>query len=162
TLQQQLQSLSRMQVPDGTLPPSATGLLREFYVGLTRLMGIDFLANSDRVTSDTARGAGVHAYSDRPRLILTSRRSNAAQTSSANIQLAIDLLRDTLRVVVPPGQNVLALQSFNLARGLLETSLESALVDQFAASDGGSGINASAATVLAAAVAQGIPFAVIS
>lgn len=105
---------------------------------------------------------GVQAYPDSPRLIVSSSTLNESSTSSGSLQLAIDLLRDHLRVVVSPGANTEVLQAFNLVRGLQDTALESAVVSQVAKALGLSAANNSSANVLAAAVAQGIPFVAIS
>ena len=84
-----------------------------------------FAVLSRQATASLARGTGVVAYEDRPRLILSSARLGRVPGSpDGALQLSIDLRRDGLRVVPEPGQTTTAPLSFRYARGVTESTLE--------------------------------------
>ena len=156
------QVLSQASSPNGTFSCKALPHCDVLYVAFTRLATIEFAANSDQMTANAAPAAEVAAFADRPSLTVASTTLSESTVSAGTVEVAIDLLSDSLRVVVAPGQNVIALQAFNQAHGLLDTQLESAIVNQLGAPAGGTVINKSAANVLNIAIAQRIPLTVIS
>ncbi len=156
------QSTSQLIQPDGTFGGTADSSLRNFYVSYTRLVAAQFLISSDASTAQLAATSGVAAYADSPRLIVSSTKYYSDSSAGTGLTTAIDLLRDTLRVVVAPGDNTQALQIFNFVRGVMETQLEGTIVSQFGSALGGTATNLSAGVVLSAAHAQGIPLVSIT
>ena len=80
--------------------------------------------------------------------------SNGTQSS---INLKIDLIRDSIQAVAFPGQNVHALLSFAISRGIADSELESQVIP---AIQGGQ--NLGAVSIINASLAQGIPLVVIN
>ena len=124
--------------------------------GMTRLFGDILQSASDLQTRRLADTALVREYSDRPRIAIVSTRLTIDEaTGVGKISFAIDLQRDTLRVLADPGQNKDAAFAFRVARGFLESVLERNVlgsVATVATTPGRSG----AASVFEAAHAQNI------
>jgi uncharacterized membrane protein len=155
-----LQQIRGLEQPDGSYPPAALPLLQARVLDHTRLIGINFLAASDAMSVALASGYVVRAYFDRPRLVLVSNRVETPLGSpTSTVRLAIDLRRDSIRVVVAPGQDSLAAQAFHMARGVIESELEARIV---ASGSQGSPGPVSTASVFDAAIAQGVDFLLIA
>ncbi len=94
--------------------------------GMTRLFGDILQSASDLQNRRLADTAMVREYSDRPRIAIVSTRLTIDEaTGDGKISFAIDLQRDTVRVLADPGQNkVDAGFAFRVARGFLESVLE--------------------------------------
>jgi hypothetical protein len=153
---------AQLQVPDNTpagtpLPSAATQLGEQFSVGSTRLAGENVLSTSDAVTAQLGTLLQVKAYSDRPRVIITSSQVTPVPgTQTVTFTSAIDMVGDAIRALVFPGQASNAAFNFNVARGVLDNAVESAVGSQ------GSGTALTTLAVLQAAIQQGIPLAVLT
>ncbi len=112
-----------------------------------------FLVQSSQAAANFAFGS-VAAYYDRPRITIYSEQYDPKQQT---FSFALDLLRNTMRVVVAPGQNATALQVFNGGIGNLDTMLEGDAVPTLP------GVaNTGTANVFQQAAAQGIPLVAIA
>lgn len=156
-LQEQLDALTNT---DGTLPPDALPLLQKLNIGLTRLNAANYILASDVFIDSFADSSLVKAYFDRPRIIIASAQSVLDETSGEPMQrLSIDLRRDAIRAIAFPGQSQIATAGFQLARGLENSILESAVLQIVA----GEGVTSpDAATVFLEASDQNIPVTLIS
>ena len=94
--------------------------------GMTQLFGDILETASDLQTRRLADTALVRAYADRPRIAIVSTHLTVDEaTGASKLSFAIDLQRDTLRVLADPGQdNVEAPAAFRMARGFLESVIE--------------------------------------
>jgi uncharacterized membrane protein len=78
---------------------------------------------SDQETANLATGASVAAYFSAPRVTLFSSREVTTDGQSS-LSFGFDLVNDSVRAVVAPGQNAQAKLGFAAARGLFDSSLE--------------------------------------
>ena len=84
-------------------------------------------------------------------------------TGAASLSYAIDLRRDTLRVIAAPGQDPNATVEFNLVRGVSESVVERSVLQAITPTTNGQpGQVYSTATVFDVAQAQGVPLIVIT
>ena len=125
-----------------------------FLVALARSEVTNFAVGSDRESANLARGFSVAAYSDVPRITTFSSRVMTTN-NTATISYSIDLVRDSIRAVAAPGQNVQASLAFGAARGVFDSFLE----DQALPSGGQ---DMSAAAIVEQSMNQGIPLAFIT
>jgi uncharacterized membrane protein len=160
TLAQELQIASGSSV----LSPRMGAQGQRYLTNLTRYYGASYLYASDVYTNSLGHEARVVAYSDRPRLVLTSVQltlSNDQKT--ATLTERIDLRRDSVRAIAAPGQNVASAAAFNTARGLLDNYTESNTIQPQPPSNGLTvATPVSTLTIFQAAAAQQIPIAKIS
>jgi uncharacterized membrane protein len=104
---------------------TAGPLVRNLESALTRLLANQYLGQSDAHTQQTALAAGVTAYYDRPRIVLsTSRAVTEPATQTTGFKGSIDLVRESMRVLPGPGQPALAALIFNTVRGLYNNITE--------------------------------------
>ncbi len=120
-----------------------------------RMWGASFVGFSDAASGDLAETGLVRAYPDSPRITLTSLVISATRTPSGTAGTPVqsmDLLYDSLRVVAYPGQAQGAEGVYRMTRGMNEAFLEKRVGEDLTGQEG-----QSAAGVLQAATAQGIP-----
>ena len=120
-----------------------------------------FLAASDYFTNLLAARTGVAAYEDSPRVSLIQSTATVSSNNTLTIALDGDLLRDSNRVIAAPGQNVAATIVFELQRGFLDTSLETAMFATSNTQPSQIIAPVSTQTVFTLAQQQGIPFQVL-
>ena len=127
-------------------------------IGQTRAFLGSLLVASDMQTLRLAHESLVKAYFDRPRVILVSAKLAATGNQTGELSFATDLHRDTIRGIVFPGQDVSAGESFQGARGILESFVEGSIFPE-PTSVGGLSLQRRIDTpaVFAAAADQGIP-----
>ena len=104
----QIQAASdRLAVLPANDPTGESGHLVSVAVqGMTRIFGDILQSTSDLQTRRLADTALVRAYADSPRIAIVSTHLTIDQTTGAGkISFAIDLQRDTLRVLADPGQD---------------------------------------------------------
>jgi uncharacterized membrane protein len=146
-----------------TRAPDLAALTLGLQTGLTRALADEFHDLSDSHTRQLAAEAMVAAYYDQPRLVLvTSKADLKAASPVTTLTTAIDLVRDTLRVVAAPGQSTSAPVAFNLARGLYETAVERNVIARLGDLSGRPQPITNTGDVFNAAAAQGIPLTSIT
>src|SRR5262249_52320925 len=85
---------------NGALTPQSASLIRQFLYNLTRFDSVGYLSMSDSETKQAALVGLMKAYFDRPRLVMVSSRLMPVPGSTDfHFALAVDLLRDALRVI---------------------------------------------------------------
>jgi hypothetical protein len=136
-----------------TSPPTLSRLLQNL-TAFARLELVQFLTGSGHETGGLATVSEVQAYYDRPRVTIFSSQVDPA---TKTFDYAIDLRRDQMRVVPSPGQNPTVMQAFNFARGLVDNAIEESIIPATAGS-----VSIGTFSVLQSAVAQGIPFVLLS
>src|SRR5262249_21424228 len=94
---------------EGLYTTGSALVLTHLLTALSRLEIATTLSISDQMADLSARASGVAAYADQPRLTTSA--------TDLAFQVSLDLVRDSLRVVAPPGQNPSVIQNFNAARG---------------------------------------------
>ncbi len=135
---------------NAAVPPQAENIVQQYDINLSQQIGIDDVDVSDFMTKRLEPATEVVSYFDRPRVVLVTLFSKQASGST----VGIDLVRDTTRAVVAPGQSNDAAVTFNIARGFTETGVEDQVV-KFVA--GSNSVVDNTAEVFAAAVNQNIP-----
>ena len=153
-LARQQASLAATSQVQASLSSASEVPLVSYLINLARSELIAFLTASDQQTSILADRAKVEAYYDQPRITIFSSGFDPVQKT---FHLAIDLRRDSMRVIPLPGQSLLALPAFNLARGLVDNALE-----QEALPSGAGVVSIGTFAVFQTAVKQGVPFVSIS
>jgi uncharacterized membrane protein len=139
----------------------ATSLTRTALLEVNRALLAQYLATADAATGLYSRSMGAVAYYDSPRLTIVRAQGNVASDGTVTISFSIDLNKDTIRAVPGPGQNPAVRIAFNLVRGQLDTQIESNVLQQTQSLGNGTFQVAafiSAQSVMAKALAQGIPF----
>ncbi len=157
--QDQLQALTASTNGNIPLTTQVSNLLTQLATGYTRLQGESDLATSDALTAELATNYEILAYSERPRIVVTSiQQTLNAGSKNGSLSTAVDLLDDRIGAIAFPGQASNATFNFNVARGLTEDSVE------YEVSAGGmnQGTPESAGAILAAAIQQGIPLAILT
>jgi hypothetical protein len=123
---------------------SASAAVRSYL----RLLGLNALYRSDGLLDGICRLNGVSAHYRMPRLIVTS-----AAIGETGLALSLDINRNRVSLLAPPGMPRAFTYLLHTARGLGETALESRLLESWTGlTDRG------AASVLALAHARQIPF----
>ncbi len=112
-------------VPTSSLPADYQTRLRLFMTDTTRLLSLRNNQTSDDMSDTVAKLSLVRAYADTPRLVIVSGqiRSGTA-TEPGTTKFVIDLRRDTVRVVIAPGQSASVKTAFNIVRGIAATVIE--------------------------------------
>lgn len=152
-LQSKLQALRN---DDGTFPLEASDELRELVIGVTRLNSANYFTLSDFNTTRVANTLLIRAYSDQPRIVISSITVEEINNDTAALAMRLDLRSNDVRAVAYPGQNITAVPTFNMTRGFGENAIETNVVESQLAEDGDPRTVISTATVFAAATAQGI------
>ena len=153
-----LQAALAQQGSNAADTPHTMNLAQEFAIDYTSLLATADLSDSDILTAELAPTYNVVAYSDRPRLVVASLQivqNTASQTATASV--AIDLLREQIRVVAAPGQASSSTFDFNVARGEAEDAVEHTVTANSQVP--GSGLTAG--VIMSAATQQGIALAVL-
>jgi hypothetical protein len=120
-----------------------------------RMMGASFVVFSDATSQELAATGLVRTYPDTPRITITSLVISPTETVSGTVGVPVqsmDLLHDSVRAIAYPGQARGAERVYQLTRGMNEAFLEKIVGDKLTGQEG-----QSAAGVLQAATAQGIP-----
>ncbi len=86
-------------------------------------LGIVFALASDKALAQLQAAYDVKAYYASPRLIVTT-----SQQSGAQLNVAIDLVKNDTRDVSPPGQATDSTYFFEIIRGFMESTLEGEVV----------------------------------
>ncbi|MBV9124023.1 MAG: hypothetical protein JO112_11750, partial [Planctomycetes bacterium] len=162
-LQAEVAQLAALQSSTSTAP-AAQPFARGVNLGLTRVLGNNFLTLSQLHTQALASDSGVVAYFARPRVVLISNRllsSSSGSSTSLGLATAIDLINDSVRVEGEPGQSVAAPVLFNGTRGMFENLIERDLVAGLAQGGQAPSVD-NTYDVFNAAVAQGIGLAMIT
>ena len=153
-----------LTIPADTQDPAQVAILQDAMqaaqlqlVMLQRVVLFGFQASSENTTSVAGIGALVLAYENSPRVLDFS--SSVSQTDDT-VQLELDLRKDSVYAVPYPVQQASAAATFQGARGVLESALESQFADSVAAAI--SGTNPTVATgamdIFLAAQSAGIAF----
>ena len=82
-----------------------------------------FLVASDHFAVNGAAAASVAAYYTSPRVIMFE--GGVSSGSSSNLTFGFDLVHDSISAIAYPGQAQYATISFNMARGHVDSALES-------------------------------------
>lgn len=140
------------------LTQDQTTRLRQLALARTRIAGSAVFHYSDLLTAPLSEGGVVRAYFDRPRVVITSSRllPPPAGDATAGIGNAIDLRRDSIRVLPYPGQSSAIARAFRIARGIAETAAETQVASFQATGLPGEAPVVSTQRVFAAAKAAGI------
>jgi uncharacterized repeat protein (TIGR01451 family) len=113
-----------------------------------------FAVVSDKETANLARGSSVTAYFNAPRITAFSSQF-VTRNNQSSISFGFDLMRDSVRAIASPGQNVLAPLGFAGARGIIDSVLESQTLPP-------GGQNLSAAAILQESMQRNIAMAVVN
>ena len=117
---------------------------------------VDLGVASAQQTQLVAQSALVTAYFDRPRITIITSSLDIAADGTATASLDVDLLRDSIRGIVAPGQAASTLVGFNMLRGITENIVETAAAPTSTASTVTVNTGISTAAVFQAAQSQGI------
>ncbi len=135
--------------------PGAVAALFAANVAITREYASAFQSTSDKVTGALASNFLVKAYFDQPRITIVSQRTTPDPSGkTATVTLSVDLRNDTIRSIPFPGQNPIASQSFQIARGIMEGAMEDEITGIPVTPTGA--VPVSTTSVFQAAAAQGI------
>jgi uncharacterized repeat protein (TIGR01451 family) len=151
---QQLYETAGAKVSAGD--PTAVAAFAQALIGQTQASLAVLLVNSDTMTHLVASQTLTAAYFSRPRIDVISANVVSDTDGTSNLQFEVDLLNDSIRAVVAPGQSSHASQLFQTARGLFENQVEGNVFPQGSAAGLQVPATITASDVLAAAVAQGI------
>jgi len=103
----------------------ATSLARAFLIELERIEVETYAGLSDLFTQQLTGYSDTRAYFDAPRVDLASTQVIAgAAPGSVTLDWQMDLLKDDIRVLLPPGQGTDATFGFNTARGVTDNVAE--------------------------------------
>lgn len=145
------------------LADEAMKVLRTTLVATARGKLALFQAVSDEYAELFARDMRVKAYFDSPRITLFRTRADVGTDNSLLLNLSLDLRKNDLRALPHPDQNVVAGADFQLVRGFLDTSIETAVVGESEQVVGLQfTIKVSAQTIFTAAEAQGIGITILT
>ena len=105
-------------------------VLQLYAIMTGRIIATNYDIGSDILTSAIAREGLVSAYFDAPRITIVDTKLQTTQGSTnqapePGLQVTMDLLKDTIRTVVAPGQAANVSFGFNVARGMNDSVLES-------------------------------------
>ncbi len=121
------------------------------------MTGASFVTLSDDASRELAATGLVKAYPDAPRITIASSVISMSKNISQTAQLQIlDLLNDSVRAIGYPGQARGAERVYRMTRSVCDTFLESAVGEATTGEH-----SQSAANILQAAQAQGIPLAYV-
>jgi hypothetical protein len=104
----------------------ALNTVRDALIEQDRLRVLYFALLSDTSTENTAQATQVKAYHDSPRILLAS----TTLIDNSTISAIFDLLHNPIRVLPYPGQATTASMSFRSLRGMNDTMLESAVMEE--------------------------------
>ena len=153
--QQYLEEVSGFGLTASSAPTAVQlDALRDLYLLYAEAQSAGFLVDSGQAAATIASAMDVIAYYDRPRITIFSEQLNPA---TENIDFAIDLRCETMRVIAFPGQNSTAEMAFNLDMGLFDNALEDSFVPQGAGSTDISTVN-----IFTQASVEGIPLVFLS
>lgn len=88
-------------------------------------VALSFADAADRMTRDLSATSFVKAYYDAPRLIITGSQVASDDTG----EFTLDLRRTLVRAIAHPGQDKRAEIGFNMARGVVESGIEGAVLE---------------------------------
>jgi uncharacterized membrane protein len=125
-------------------------------IALARSELANFAVASDKETANLATGASIAAYFNAPRITMFSSRL-VTKDSQSSLSFSFDLVNDSIRAIVSPGQNVQAPLAFGVARGMFDSVLEANALPITTGSQ-----NLSAVAIIQQSVQQGIPLVAIS
>jgi uncharacterized membrane protein len=103
------------------------GIRLRYQLNMSRFLSnlaLSFAEAADRLALDLGEGGLVKSYYDAPRLIIAGSELLKEETGS----FSLDLRRTTLRTSAYPGQNERATVGFNIARGVVESGIEGAVL----------------------------------
>ncbi|HSM57591.1 MAG TPA: PKD domain-containing protein [Candidatus Sulfomarinibacteraceae bacterium] len=86
---------------------------------------LSFAETADRVAQDLNHSSFVRSYYDTPRLVI----AGSQVTDEESGEFSLDLRRTTLRTIAYPGQDAKATVGFNIARGVIESGIEGAVME---------------------------------
>jgi uncharacterized membrane protein len=136
--------------------------VRDLDISVTRLLATQYLSQSDAHSEQTALASGVLAYYDRPRIVLTTSRTTTDPAQQTHgFTFSIDLIRESMRILPPPGQPALSAVFFNVVRGIYNNITERNVIAALTP-DGQTQSVQNTFDVFQAAVAQGIGFTAIT
>jgi len=101
-------------------------LLKEYTIGTTFLMALDYCGASDFTTNQYGELYLTKSYFDSPRIIIVSLIKLGGSSN-----FAVDLRKNNIRALLYPKQSEIALIQFRQARGIAESSIEGAIIEQF-------------------------------
>jgi hypothetical protein len=160
-VQQEVNNLPDLQSSDDSAVASEP-FVRDLDIATTRLLANQYLTQADAHASQTATAAGVIAYYDRPRIVLTSNRVVTDPTTQASGLMAkIDLVKETMRIIPVPGQPSMAATFFNTVRGIYNNITERDVIANLQAPGQTLPIQ-NTMDIFDAAVTQGIGFTAIT
>jgi uncharacterized membrane protein/transglutaminase-like putative cysteine protease len=163
--QQQNAAILQAGGPEADALSSRAVTLIQKLLTLTERSRIDtYLANSGLYSEVFASEAHVAAYAAAP--ILTILQSNASSPSAntAQLSVAIDLLRDVVRAIAAPGQAPSAAIGYQIQRGFANTGFEAGAVSSSGQPAAGAPVDAdlSAQMIFTLAREQGVPLVVLT
>jgi hypothetical protein len=127
----------------------------------TRAVAAAILLASQGLSQRLADISLVKTYASQPRIFLVSNKP-ADTTTSTPAAFSVDLLSDTLRIVVLPGQKASESFGFNVQFGVLESVIETEVPAQMFSAVSSISAPMSTATIFQTAQAEGVPFATIT
>jgi uncharacterized membrane protein len=143
----QVENLAGSDEPDTPVTPFTLMTMNELEIAQE-------LVASDAGTTYLQNAFSVKAYRDKPSITVAS---STIDPSSGSLSDEIDLLSDSVRTVVFPGQNVIASFSFNEVRGLFDNTIEEQVLQSASGMSPVGTLN-----ILQAATSDGIPLTVLT
>ncbi len=133
---------------------TAVPSLRDFLLLYGESQLAQFLVASGHEAANLSFLSSVVAYYDVPRITIYSEQYDS---TNQGINFAIDLNRETMRVIPGPGQSIVVSLVFSFGMGVFDNALEEGFIP---APSGSEMIGTN--SIFLQAMAQGIPFVVIS
>ncbi|HEV3340534.1 MAG TPA: transglutaminase domain-containing protein, partial [Pirellulales bacterium] len=127
----------------------------------TRAVADALLIASQGLSQRLADISLVKVYASEPRIFLVSNKAADTTTSSPGA-FSVDLLSDTFRTVVDPGQETGERVAFNVQYGVLENVIETEVPAQILSAVSSTPPPATTATIFLAAQAAGVPLTTIT
>jgi uncharacterized membrane protein len=139
-----------------SLPPGTAAVIGSYVAKLTRLMGYRYLSSMDFSADRAADLAMVNAYWNKARIVLAKVTLQAATANTPESpRMALDLIREFIKVIVRPGQAVRQEVGFQVYYGLEAGEVERAVVAS-SSSQSSVGKILSVASIFEAAQSQNI------
>jgi uncharacterized membrane protein len=159
-----IQGIDLSSPNEAPLLGQATTLLQNLFRAQLISEILTFDGFSDANTSQLVSTSSVVAYEDTPRIILAGYVFESQADGSSGAENWLDLRTDSLRVIAGAGQTANAAFNFNFARGVLESELETTIMNDPAAEQPSSSLLPAVSTslIFEAAQAENIGIIVLS
>jgi large repetitive protein len=119
----ELQNMSVLTT-QSPLALAAPDMLRNALIEMELSRLAQFAVLSNTLTESMASGLGVKAYFDSPNITILSSQVSVTTDGSLELNLSLDLRKDTVRAIAFPGNSAAAVVGFTYDRSMTESEIE--------------------------------------